>query len=53
MGKRNVRLRPVRRDEIDVRRLAAALAAMAAGASRPEVSASQGAKPTVRRGGDP
>lgn len=53
MGKRRIRLRPVRRDEIDVRRLAAALAAMAANTPRPSVSASQGDKTTTRRGGDP
>lgn len=34
MSRRNIRLRPVRRDEIDLRRFAAAIVALAAAAAR-------------------
>lgn len=36
MSRRNIRLRPVRRDEIDLRRFAAAIVALAAAAAREE-----------------
>jgi hypothetical protein len=41
MGRRKIRLRPVRRDQIDLRRLAAVVAAMAADAERQKKASSE------------